>query len=130
MEVQLADEVVALYDSRSGFLRLSGQPVGWTCYSGNGRSINRPQDETIVRVGPIPRGVWAIGNPVDHPRLGPNAIPLYPRGFVHGRSEFFIHGDNFKANRSASSGCIIAPPDARKAIVASRAWFLIVHDGR
>lgn len=89
-------------------------------YSGYGRDKNDPDAESRVGRGPIPRGVWKIHDPVHHRRLGPCAIYLEPIGHdAHHRTEFFIHGDNRKGDGSASTGCIILPPNARKMIAAS-----------
>lgn len=65
----------------------------------------------MVGQGPIPKGRWRLGYRQHHPRLGPAAIPLDPEEgtATKGRSGFFIHGDNGRGDRSASSGCIILP---------------------
>lgn len=77
-------------------------------YSGQGSGYNNPDAEHIVRVGPIPRGVWRVGTAINHPRLGRFAIPLYSEGRApHGRGGFYVHGDNRRGNGTASSGCII-----------------------
>lgn len=102
-----------LADSQDGRARLG---VG---YSGHGAFINRPERETEVGLGPIPRGVWKMGGAYDHPRLGPTAIPLVPFGHTaHGRTEFFIHGDNSRRDGSASRGCIILDRSTRILIAA------------
>lgn len=95
-------------------------------YSGKGRGLNNPDAEAEIGNGPIPRGVWRIRSPVNHIRLGPVSIPLSPQGPGHGRSGFYIHGDNRLGNRSASSGCIILPRHTRERIVGSGIRTLIV----
>lgn len=53
-----------------------------------------------------------------HPRFAAPAIKLTPLAGTDakGRSGFWVHGDNTKGDRSASSGCIILARDRRKAI--------------
>lgn len=96
-------------------------------YSGKGVGYNEPSYEDRVAEGPIPRGVWRLQSPIRHQRLGPVSIPLTPQGPIHGRSGFYIHGDNLAANGTASSGCIILPPDARTFIAGSGVRRLIVE---
>lgn len=88
-------------------------------YSGKGLWINDPSAEDKIAQGPLPRGLWRIHSPIDHPRLGPIALRL---GYLrdgkevpapHLRSGFFIHGDNRLGNGTASSGCIILDRSAR-----------------
>lgn len=91
-------------------------------YSGHEDGFNNPKLEAEPDVGPIPVGKWLIGKPQDHPHLGPLVMHLTPFQFdPHGRSGFFIHGDNKLANGSASHGCIILPRWARQAIASSLA---------
>lgn len=77
-------------------------------YSGKGAHRDKPTSQHLVGEGPIPRGLWLLGRPVDHPRLGPIAIPLAPLSSEEPqRSGFFIHGDNARGDKSASRGCPI-----------------------
>lgn len=86
-------------------------------YSGDVSHRDRTRYENLPGQGPIPRGAWKVGVPHNHPRLGPEAIPLTPYGHdALGRSEFFMHGDNAKRNFTASRGCIIVPRYARVTI--------------
>jgi hypothetical protein len=99
-----------------------GRFVG-TGYSGAGRTLkegrNNPKMEDVPNKGPIPRGLYRIGPARTHPRLGPLAMPLTPIGHdCHGRSGFFIHGDNTAGD--ASHGCVILGRPFRVAIDASR----------
>jgi hypothetical protein len=92
-----------------------------TGYSGHGVGVNNPATQNVHDVGPIPQGVYAIGEPLEPPdHLGPLAMPLTPdpANEMFGRSEFFIHGDNMEMNHSASDGCIILDHAARAAIAA------------
>lgn len=78
-------------------------------YSGQPPFVNQPSSETLVAAGPIPRGEYRVHWPFRHVRLGPLAFFLEPLDGtkMHGRSGFFIHGDNALGNRTASHGCII-----------------------
>lgn len=90
-------------------------------YSGHGDNRNNPDAEALRASGPIPRGLWRVGAPRDHSTLGAFAFPLEPVDHkAHGRTAFYIHGDNRKADGSASTGCIIAPRFARECIAALR----------
>lgn len=101
-----------------------------TGYSGRGDGyLNNPAAEHLVGKGPIPRGIWGIGVPQNHPRLGPHSIPLWPENgweVPGGRSGFFIHGDNKAANKTASSGCIVLPRRLREFISGARCKSLYV----
>lgn len=109
------------YAQSTGKLTRDGVTVGW-CYSGHGIGLNSHTKEAVHGVGPIPCGEWSIGppkDPIDH--LGPLAMPLTPKpgNNAHGRSAFFMHGDNAEANHTASDGCIIANHDIRLAVAES-----------
>lgn len=116
-------ELDLVYNQASGCMYLCDQDDSRCLlargYSGHGEHINKPVSQWLVAKGPIPRGVWKIGRPIHHQRLGPVSLPLTPFGHdACGRSEFFIHGDNSRGDRSASSGCIILPRSTREAIGA------------
>jgi RHS repeat-associated protein len=87
-----------------------------TGYSGRGGGINDPLAQIIESYGPIPRGTYIIGE--DTRRRGPLTFPLYPAPFnnMFGRTEFLIHGDNSRNDRTASEGCIIANRRCREGI--------------
>lgn len=82
-----------------------------TGYSGAGKRYqdgrNNPFKVAIPNVGSIPPGIYAIGEPYTHPKLGVLTFALKPMSGTEtfGRSEFRIHGDN--ASNDASHGCII-----------------------
>lgn len=116
-------ELDLVYSQSSGALWLADSKNGRAFvaygYSGKGSGQNQPGSEAIRSHGPIPGGMWRIGVAIVHPTLGQAAIPLSPVGHsAHGRSGFYIHGDNRKADRSASSGCIILPWNVRQCIIA------------
>jgi RHS repeat-associated protein len=91
-----------------------------TGYSGHGAGVNNPAAEDQQDVGPIPRGEYSIGpqQPIGAGGRLPAAMAVTPaRGNnMHGRSNFAIHGDNRRGDRSASEGCIILPRPVRNEI--------------
>lgn len=108
------------YSQSSGCLYLvdaeDGRALIGLGYSGATGHVNRPESQHLVATGPIPRGVWRLDPPLaSHPRLGPKAIPLEPADAqtALGRSGFYVHGDNKRADNSASSGCIVMPGSVR-----------------
>ncbi len=81
-------------------------------YAGHGAGVNNPDMAAIKLVGPLPVGVYRIGDPVDGTHLGPCAMPLKPdvANEMFGRGDFFIHADKMDAlinPRQASEGCIV-----------------------
>ena len=106
------------YEQSTGLLYLAdfedGRSLVARGYAGKAHGLNNPDAEHLVGIGPLPRGVWRIGAPADHPRLGAFPIPLTRAQIPYGRSGFFIHGDNRRADNSASSGCIILPRAVRE----------------
>lgn len=97
------------YQQSTGKLS-NGSGLTGVGYSGRGETgLNNPAAEDLVAVGPIRRGLYKIGPWEDeHPHLGPIVAPLTPIAHdTHGRSGFFIHGDNAEMNHTASDGCII-----------------------
>lgn len=100
---------------------------GNKCFIGQGYSgavghQNKPQSQGLVAKGPIPRGLWQLGSAFKHARLGEVAIPIWPKSqeTALGRSGFYIHGDNQRADGTASSGCIILNRKSRDYIEALR----------
>jgi hypothetical protein len=88
-----------------------------TGYSGHGDSKNSPKQQAAPNLGPIPRGLWVIGDPYDSVNVGPFALPLTPSGHTaFGRTAFLVHGDSIKDPGTASRGCIILPRQAREQI--------------
>lgn len=124
-------EHVLVYSQSSGVMYLEDHERNRITlargYSGHGTSINDPDSEGFVGRGPIPRGVWKVGSPVDSDRMGPHCIPLSPVGHdAYHRSGFYIHGDNRNGDRSASTGCIILPRNIRQVITYLRIHVLEV----
>lgn len=95
------------------------QPVTALGYSGRGAGLNNTTFEHKPNLGPVPRGRWLVGEPHAHSRLGPLCMTLFPHGHsAQGRSDFMIHGDNGRGDRSASKGCIVVDRDARTRLAA------------
>jgi hypothetical protein len=86
----------------------------------NPEGRNNPAMEAVPNVGPLPRGIYAMGEPVEHSHLGPFAIPLTPdpANEMFGRSGFYCHGDTTPPG-NASEGCIIMPLAIRNQMWAS-----------
>lgn len=105
------------YKQSTGEMTHDGQTFA-TGYSGHGDGVNNPADEAIPNIGPVPVGVYTIGEAFTHPHAGPICMRLTPAAGDEefGRAGFMIHGDNAAANHTASEGCIILPHDARIAL--------------
>lgn len=107
-----------VYVIRTGRLYKKGQQID-TGYSGHGQGLNNPDWQDHIGVGPLPIGDYRVSmphTPTDH--LGPVALPLVPlkSNEMHGRSGFFMHGDNSAMNHSASNGCLIFKRITREAV--------------
>lgn len=109
----------AFYDGNGDFL--------WRGYSGGNRGndpegVNNPELQDVPCVGPLPVGLYRIGEPHDHPTCGRYFIPLtpHPDNHMFGRGGFGIHGDLITAvgQQRASDGCIILPLSVREKIGA------------
>jgi hypothetical protein len=74
-------------------------------------------------VGPIPVGLYAIGQPYVDPEKGPLVMRLTPDpgNEMFGRGGFLMHGDLVTevGLRLASLGCIIEPHATRLAVATS-----------
>ena len=108
------------YHQASGVIDHDGTIVG-VGYSGAPAGKNQPDKQNIPNVGPIPRGLYTIGDPHTDPEKGPLVMPLEPdpSNCMEGRSGFLIHGDSLAHPGCASEGCIILPHDVRERIAAS-----------
>jgi hypothetical protein len=117
------------YDRRTGILTNPSGDIFSTAYSGHGAGLNNPVMSGVENVGPLPAGVYTIGQPQrPQTHLGPIAMPLEPdaSNAMFGRSGFFIHGDNAAMNHTASDGCIIVKPVARAIMERSNVRRLVV----
>lgn len=108
-----------VYAQKTGKLTLDGKEVG-KGYSGHGDGKNNPDQEKVKDVGPIPAGLYKIGEPFKHEKAGAMTMRLTPDGHkAHDRTGLLIHGDNGKGDESASTGCVVLKPEYRKTIADS-----------
>jgi type VI secretion system (T6SS) effector TldE1-like protein len=98
------------YSQRTGKLTHPQLGLLATGYSGFPPHTNKPEDETLHDLGPIPRGSWHITGEVENSHDG-LALRLEPQPGTdtHGRGGFLVHGDmGDPAQRGqASHGCVI-----------------------
>lgn len=106
------------YRQSTGELLFDGHRVS-VGYAGRGEHRNRPSSQHVMGWGPIPRGMYAVGAPINHARMGPFCLPLAPNldNYMEGRSAFYIHGDD--RLHDASHGCIVLDRSSRSAIWSS-----------
>jgi hypothetical protein len=118
------------FDRQAGaFTAPDGTLLCRDAYSGHGPGLDNPDMEAVSNVGPIPAGLWLVGDPMDPPdHLGPLAMPLTPAPGTDpkGRVDLFIHGNNAAMNHSASDGCVILPRNVRAAVAGGADRELIV----
>jgi hypothetical protein len=109
-----------MYDQTTGALWRDGSIVGLG-YSGINDGLDNPAMQAVPDTGPIPVGVYDIGEAFTHPQCGPVSMRLSPQEGTDtfGRDGFLIHGDNQAMNHTASHGCIILPRVIREQIAAS-----------
>ena len=103
---------------------------GWG-YAGAADGKNNPEMQSVHNVGPLPVGLYDIGEPRNTPKHGPFVLPLtpHPENEMYGRSEFLIHGDSIAAPGTASEGCIIMNRIVRNHIAESGDTVLRVVSG-
>jgi len=84
-------------------------------------AINNPAYQYTPDVGPLPVGLYTMGDAVEGTHLGPLAIPLHPdpNNDMRGRGGFYCHGDHIGAPGTASDGCIIMSHSTRLLLSAS-----------
>ena len=92
---------------------------GW---AGNGEGKNNPAMQEVHSVGPLPRGVYSVGQwEENHPGLGPIVAHLTQiQGDAFGRDAFYIHGPAVNPSKygQESKGCIVLPREYRLAVKA------------
>ena len=87
---------------------------------------NNPDKQCESDIGPIPRGIYSIGDPFAGPSPFSLRLTPEPGNEMCGRSGFLIHGDSIAAPGTASHGCIILPRPARERIYQARLGKLVV----
>ena len=118
-----------VYSQSSGTLWGADGSVVATGYSGSRDEggKNNPDKQDVPFVGPIPRGMWVMGNAYDSLKLGPLAMPLYPHGHdALDRTDFRVHGDSAKNMGGASEGCVVLARAARELMIDSLDRILMV----
>jgi hypothetical protein len=88
-------------------------------YAGMNLGKNNPAMQDVHNVGPLPAGIYTIGQLMIHPpgdplrHLGPcMSLTPDPANVMFGRSGFFFHLDNPAHVGASSDGCIVAMNDA------------------
>ena len=90
--------------------------VGW---AGRGKGKNNPAMQAVKSTGPLPQGVYTVGEWRDHPRLGAMVARLIQtEGETFGRDEFFIHGASRNLDKfgQESKGCIVLTHNNREEV--------------
>lgn len=108
-----------LYEQTTG--RIIRDSIIGHGYSGCGEGKNSPGHQSIRNIGPIPCGVYRIGDPFNTKTHGPYVLALTPdvANQMFGRAGFLIHGDSVVEPGTASEGCIIQPRSIREEIYLS-----------
>ena len=122
-----------LYEIRTGRWWHEGALIG-TGHSGTdldgdgvtdpGEGHNDPAMVAVKGVGPVPPGIYDIGDPFEHPTAGPYTMRLTPLqpDVMYGRTGFLIHG----GGPTASKGCIVLSRRTREIIHATDDRRLVV----
>lgn len=119
------------YSQKSGRIFTASGVLLHVGYSGHGQGKNNPSMQHVERVGPIPRGVYNLGEPREHSEHGPFAIPLIPvaGNSMFGRSAFMAHGERIAPPAGeASEGCIIAPLPVRVLMHENHTQLVVIED--
>ena len=121
------------YNQRTGELSDPEGVIRGTGYSGQPPHSNKPQDEGLLGLGPIPCGDWtATGVEMTTTSHGPFVIVLAPDATTRIRvkalgrdpDSFRIHGERITPPPGyASDGCIIQPRSVRELF-----WNSTKHD--
>jgi|SRR5579885_106256 len=118
------------YDRKAGIWSLDGpDPIVLPdCYAGNGVYRNDPAAEGVKDHGPLPGGVYTIGElEAQHGTLGRDVFRLIPDDETRARiialgrgpDSFYCHGRNPTRPMDSSCGCIVADHGARIIIAHS-----------
>jgi hypothetical protein len=109
------------YRQQTGELLDAAGAVIGVGYSGIGDGKNNPAMQMVKGRGPIPEGLYTIGEERDDAQLGPVVMPLTPDAGddEFGRCDFFMHGDSATHPGQASHGCIVMARSVRDLVSAS-----------
>lgn len=118
------------YVQRTGNLYDSHGELAGVGYSGHGPYRNQPAAEGMRGEGPIPRGEWKAGEPIDTKSHGPYVLPLLPQPGTrtYGRAGFLMHGDSIRNPGTASLGCVVQARKTREAFKKSGETLTVVAD--
>ena len=108
------------FEISTGDIGIDDECVG-SGYSGAPGHVNCAADCNLKGLGPIPPGLYTIGDPYTDPEKGPLCMALTPdtSNEMFGRGSLLIHADNHsKPPQTSSEGCIVAPPNVRIKIAA------------
>ena len=105
------------YYQRTGEMFHDGELFG-KGYAGKYGGKNNPAMQDVILTGPLPRGIYRIGDAYTHSNLGPLTMNLTPdaANAMFGRADFRIHGDSIENPGFASQGCIVLNHGFRQAI--------------
>jgi hypothetical protein len=110
------------YSQSTGRCLVNGE-LFTTCYSGIGEGLNNPDMQEVHNIGPTPRGLYIIGPPYHHPKLGELTMNIVPRPntLTFGRTDFRVHADlyGWPSKHRASHGCIIMLKAYREKLAVS-----------
>lgn len=111
-----------IYNHQTGDIQRNNDKILARGYSGAPEYKNSKAAQILRNKGPIPRGLYQIGPPIEVANLGTFVLRLTPAkgNEMFSRSGFLIHGE------MASQGNIILPLDVRKAISESGDPWLVV----
>ena len=89
---------------------------------------NNPDAQGEQFIGPLPRGLYYVGDAYYSEKYKDNTMNLTPSpaNDMLGRNSFLIHSNNSKHPTEASEGCIVAGPDIRQEIAEARYKYLWV----
>ena len=104
------------YNRQAGILTDdAGDVIADGFYAGMNLGKNNPAMQEVHNVGPLPAGVYTIGQLMIHPpgdplrHLGPcMSLTPDPATVMFGRGGFFFHLDNPLHPGSSSNGCVVA----------------------
>lgn len=90
-------------------------------FAGHGVGMNNPKTQAMRGIGPLPVGMYSIGDEEDNSHLGPCAMRLTPdiKNEMFSRSGFFIHGVNPNHPLLSSDGCICLTASFRRIVADS-----------
>ncbi len=87
-------------------------------YAGRYTGKNNPAMQNVPNTGPLPVGIYRIGDAYTHATKGPLTMNLAPDAAneMFGRDAFRIHGDSGEHPGMASEGCIVLNHGYRQGI--------------